>query len=103
VKENCHKSGYSLAHGAGRKMARSKAHALMQNQNPNPRTLLKTDFDSIVVCENKTLIYEEAPAAYKNIDLVVQDLVELGLVKVIASLKPLLTYKFKEPGFGNKS
>jgi release factor H-coupled RctB family protein len=55
-----------------------------------------------VVCENKTLIYEEAPIAYKNIDIVVADLVELGLVSIVASLKPLLTYKFKEPGFGHK-
>jgi release factor H-coupled RctB family protein len=55
-----------------------------------------------VVCENKTLIYEEAPIAYKNIDIVVSDLVELGLVSIVASLKPLLTYKFKEPGFGHK-
>jgi release factor H-coupled RctB family protein len=37
-----------------------------------------------VVCENKTLIYEEAPIAYKNIDLVVKDLVELGLVTLVA-------------------
>ena len=35
-KENCHKSGYSLAHGAGRKMARSKAFAIVKESNPNP-------------------------------------------------------------------
>jgi release factor H-coupled RctB family protein len=62
---------------------------------------LKTELDSIVVCENKQLIYEEAPAAYKNIDTVVGDLVALGLVTKIAQLKPMLTYKFKEPSFGN--
>lgn len=101
-KSNCHLSGYSLAHGAGRKMARSKAFAIVKESNPNPQSLLKTSFDSYVVCENKTLIYEEAPIAYKNIDVVVQDLVELGLVTVVASLRPLLTYKFKEPGFGHK-
>lgn len=77
-------SGFSLAHGAGRKMARSKAFAIVKDQNPNPSSLLKTEFDSIVVCENKTLIYEEAPIAYKNIDLVVKDLVDLGLVTLIA-------------------
>jgi release factor H-coupled RctB family protein len=71
IKDNCHKSGYSLAHGAGRKMARSKAFAIVKESNPNPQSLLKTSFDSYVVCENKTLIYEEAPIAYKNIDVVV--------------------------------
>lgn len=84
IKENCAKSGYSLAHGAGRKMARSKAYAIVKDQNPNPLSLLKTEFDSIVVCENKQLIYEEAPIAYKNIDMVVSDLVELGLVTIVA-------------------
>lgn len=81
-------------------MARSKAYAIVKDQNPNPQALLKTQFDSLVVCENKTLIYEEAPIAYKNIDIVVNDLVELGLVTLVAKLKPLLTYKFKEPTFG---
>eukprot|EP00347_Sterkiella_histriomuscorum_P014760 403359639 len=66
-KENTHLSGYSLAHGAGRKMNR------------------------------------KAPTAYKNIDSVVRDLVEFQLVTIVAQLKPLLTYKFKEPGFGNSN
>jgi release factor H-coupled RctB family protein len=94
------KSGYSLAHGAGRKMNRSKAHALHKNQFPNPNTLLKTEFNSLVVCENKTLIYEEAPTAYKNIENVISDMVAHELITLVVQLKPLLTYKFKEPGFG---
>ena len=73
-----------MAHGAGRKMNRSKALAIAKSQNPNPHSLLKTDFDSLVMCENKTLIYEEAPLAYKNIDSVIRDLVELGFVTVVA-------------------
>jgi len=36
IAENCPNSGYSLAHGAGRKMARSKAFAVVKDQNPNP-------------------------------------------------------------------
>jgi release factor H-coupled RctB family protein len=35
------------------------------------------------------LLYEEAPAAYKNIEAVVQDLVEAGLVSVIATFRPI--------------
>eukprot|EP00347_Sterkiella_histriomuscorum_P008545 403344686 len=102
-KQNTHISGYSLAHGAGRKMNRSKALAINKNKHPNANELLKTDFDSLVVCENKQLVYEEAPTAYKNIDSVVRDLVEFELVTIVAQLKPLLTYKFKEPGFGNSN
>ena len=103
VKENLHMSGYSLAHGAGRKMNRSKAFALHKNKHPNASELLKTEFDSLVVCENKQLVYEEAPTAYKDIDCVVRDLVDFGLVTIVAQLKPVLTYKFKEPGFGTHS
>ncbi|CDW83679.1 release factor h-coupled family protein [Stylonychia lemnae] len=97
--ENVASSGYSLAHGAGRRMNRSKALAINKNKHPNHNDLLKTEFDSLVVCENKQLVYEEAPIAYKNIDSVVRDLVEFGLVTIVAQLKPLLTYKFKEPEF----
>ena len=53
----------------------------------------------MVLCENKALMYEEMPSAYKNVDGVVRDLIEAGLVKVVARLRPVLTYKFKEGGF----
>ena len=97
-------SGYSLAHGAGRKMNRSKALAKHNNQYPNARQLLQTDLDSIVICEKKDLVYEEAPASYKDIDEVVKCLSDdisdeegRGLVRVLATLRPLLTYKYKDP------
>ena len=47
----------------------------------------------IVICGERELLYEEAPAAYKNIEAVIQDLVDAGLVSVIATFRPLLTYK----------
>ena len=34
--------------------------------------------------------------AYKNIERVIRDLLEAGLVRVIASLRPLLTYKTRK-------
>jgi release factor H-coupled RctB family protein len=46
-----------------------------------------------VICEDKALLYEESPQAYKDIDRVVGDLVAAGAVIVIATLRPLLTYK----------
>jgi release factor H-coupled RctB family protein len=39
------------------------------------------------------LLYEEAPAAYKNIEDVIRELVDAGLAAVIATFRPLLTYK----------
>jgi release factor H-coupled RctB family protein len=38
-------------------------------------------------------LYQEAPEAYKNIDAVIDSLAEFGLVAVLATLRPLLTYK----------
>ena len=32
----------------------------------------------------------------KQIDLVVEDLINLGLVEVVAIMRPILTYKFRE-------
>jgi release factor H-coupled RctB family protein len=41
------------------------------------------------------LLYEEAPQAYKNINIVVDDLVQAGLAEVAAVLRPLVTYKVR--------
>ena len=48
-----------------------------------------------MICEDKELLYEEAPQAYKNIAVVIDDFVKAGLVEVIAVLKPLVTYKVR--------
>ena len=58
--------------------------------------LVQTRLGSRVVCEERDLLYEEAPEAYKKIEAVVQDLVAAGLVSVIATLRPLLTYKTRK-------
>ncbi len=58
--------------------------------------LVQTPLGGRVICEERDLLYEEAPAAYKNIEAVIQDLVDAGLVSVIATLRPLLTYKTRK-------
>lgn len=85
-------SAYSLAHGAGRKWTRSAARERMRARF-SAEALTRTSFKSHVVCEDKDLLFEEAPPAYKPIDRVVGDLVEAGLVRVVATLAPVLTYK----------
>jgi release factor H-coupled RctB family protein len=55
--------------------------------------LARTALGSRVICADRALIYEEAPEAYKAIDSVVGVLREAGLVRVLARLKPVLTYK----------
>jgi len=55
--------------------------------------MTQTPLGGRVICEERGLLYEEAPAAYKNIEDVIQELVAAGLASVIATLRPLLTYK----------
>jgi len=86
---------WSLAHGAGRKWARSDARLRMRERF-SVSELAQTSLGGRVICEERDLLYEEAPAAYKSIEAVIQDLVDAGLVSVIATLRPLLTYKTRK-------
>jgi release factor H-coupled RctB family protein len=83
---------WSLAHGAGRKWARSEARQRMRERF-GMHQLTQTPLGGRVICGDRDLLYEEAPAAYKNIEDVVQDLVDAGLASVVATFRPLLTYK----------
>ena len=65
--------------------------------------LVQTPLGGRVVCEERDLLYEEAPAAYKNIEAVIADLVDAGLVSVIATFRPLLTYKTRKAKFSRLS
>ena len=86
---------WSLAHGAGRKWMRSAARQRMRERF-SVDELVQTRLGSRVVCEERDLLYEEAPEAYKNIEDVIADLVDAGLVSVIATLRPLFTYKTRK-------
>jgi len=83
---------WSLTHGAGRKWARSEARQRMRERF-GMHQLTQTPLGSRVICEDRDLLYEEAPAAYKNIEDVIQELVDAGFASVIATFRPLLTYK----------
>ena len=85
-------NAYSLAHGAGRKWKRSEAKGNLSRRY-RVEDLTKTNLGSRVICEDKNLLYEEAPQAYKNIDIVIQDMVDEGLINVIAIYRPVITYK----------
>ncbi len=84
--------GFSLAHGAGRKWKRSAVRGRL-NRHYQVKDLERTSFGSRVVCKQRDLLYEEAPQAYKNISQVISDLVDAGMVDIVATFKPLLTYK----------
>ncbi|KAJ3305678.1 hypothetical protein HDU76_004967 [Blyttiomyces sp. JEL0837] len=101
-------NAYSLPHGAGRKWTRSKAAVMVKNKmqaqsggksrggggsagSDLMESLSVTSLGSCVVCEDRELMVEEAPEAYKDIGDVVKD-VE-GFARVIAIMRPVVTYK----------
>ena len=92
------KSGYSLAHGAGRKLHRSKAKAkVLAKVGSNPSDILSTRFSSAVICEDVNLAAEEHQDAYKEIEDVVSDLAEeAGLIDIVVKFRPLVTYKMRK-------
>jgi len=82
----------SLAHGAGRKWVRTECAGRLKSKY-QLRELQRTALGSRVICDDKALMYEEAPEAYKSIDIVVSDLVDAGLCRLIAEFVPVMTYK----------
>ncbi len=87
--------GFSLAHGAGRKWKRSDARGRLEARY-KANDLLTTKSGCRVICKPRNLLYEEAPQAYKNIDLVVDDLVKAGMIDLVASFQPIISYKTRK-------
>jgi release factor H-coupled RctB family protein len=88
------RSAFSLAHGAGRKWSRTDSRARLE-KHYSVRDLERTELGSYVICEDKSLLYEEAPKAYKNIAIVIDDMVKERLADPVAVLRPLVTYKVR--------
>ncbi|MFD2234612.1 RNA ligase RtcB family protein [Phaeospirillum tilakii] len=83
---------FSLAHGAGRKIARQEAKDRLQHRHRRG-DLGTTPLGGRVVCGDERLLWEEAPDCYKPAASVVAALVEAGLCRVIATLAPVVTFK----------
>lgn len=90
--ENTKDTAFSISHGAGRKWARSLCKSRIRDKYDRD-TIRQNKYKGRFVCHDTDLLFEEAPEAYKNIDTVVQCLLDHNLIKVIATLKPVLTYK----------
>ena len=95
-REESDQSLRSLAHGAGRKWKRGEARGRLSGRQ-RPEDLVTTALGGRVICEDKELLYDEAPENYKGIERVVADLREAGLIDVTATLRPVLTYKLRRP------
>lgn len=82
----------SLSHGAGRKWARSICKSRIDKKYDR-ESIRSTDLKSRVICHDTNLLFAEAPEAYKNIEQVIDVLVEYQLIDVAVTLRPLITFK----------
>lgn len=85
--EKCNQFLYSLNHGAGRKIAR--ANVTEDKVKKTSNNYLKVN----IICNDKDLIIEEAPVAYKNIDIIIDILLENEMIEVVSKMKPMVTFK----------
>ncbi|MFV0412464.1 MAG: RNA ligase RtcB family protein [Oscillospiraceae bacterium] len=90
--QNTALSLWSLSHGAGRKWARSLCSGRIKAKYTK-QSIRQTALKSKVVCHDTPLLYQEAPEAYKNIQHVLNALLQHNLATVVATLRPLITYK----------
>lgn len=86
---------HSLAHGAGRKIARGEAKGKLQHHY-KVADLQQNRWGGCVVCGERDLLWEEAGDCYKDVSGVIDDLASVGLLSVIAVLRPLVTFKTSE-------
>jgi release factor H-coupled RctB family protein len=83
----------SIAHGAGRKLDRRSMHGRVGTNRSELEQLARNRFGGVVVCEDRNMLIEEAPDAYKAIEHVIDDLVAFDLARVVATFRPLVTFK----------
>jgi release factor H-coupled RctB family protein len=81
-----------VAHGAGRRMGRSEAHAKLRDKHKRA-SLARSALGTRVICDDVTLMYEEHPDAYKAIEPVVESLEHAEAAQRVAALVPLITVK----------
>ncbi|AFY58303.1 hypothetical protein Riv7116_5942 [Rivularia sp. PCC 7116] len=84
-----HKFANSASHGAGR--LRSRFELSRGGARETEEELGLTGVDCITLREERRI--EEAPAAYKPIDSVIDVQLKAGIVDVVARLSPILTFK----------
>ncbi len=78
---------YSVNHGAGRRMSRGKAKKTLSVDE------VKGALGSVQINHQIGHVIDEAPQAYKDIDLIIEAVEQAGLARVVAKLDPLFCMK----------
>ena len=68
-------------------------HGRVRAKKSDLERLERNPYGGHVVCRDRDLMIEESPEAYKSIERVIADLVEFGLARVVATFRPLVTFK----------
>ena len=90
--DNTEFSGLSICHGAGRKWPWNLCKGRLERKYTK-ESIKETKMKSSVICHDVNLLYEESGEAYKNIDTIIKVLEEYNLIKVIAVMRPVITFK----------
>lgn len=92
---------FSVNHGAGRVMSRTAAAGKVRRRDGkvikegaiSDERFRESMSHVYLICEDKHAIKEEAPDAYKDIDVVIDIVVGAGLAKPVAKMRPLAVLK----------
>ncbi|MES0491801.1 MAG: RNA ligase RtcB family protein [Leptospirales bacterium] len=84
--------GYSLAHGAGRKWNRIKSRQMSRIKYKD-KDIRNMKGHSALLTNDRNVMLEEAPEAYKNIKTIIADLEQERLIRVVSCFTPRITYK----------
>ncbi|WP_039016887.1 RNA ligase RtcB family protein [Halocynthiibacter namhaensis] len=88
----------SCAHGAGRKYDRASMHGRIAAKKSVLDDMRRPTAQSRVICDDKSMLIEEAPLAYKSATHVAQDLADFGIAETVAKVMPLITFKNAKEG-----
>ena len=88
----------SLAHGAGRRYDRSSMHGRVRARKSDILAMQRTPFGGRILCEDRDLLVEEAPLAYKSAKSVAEDLERTGAAHCVAKFHPIITFKKTREG-----
>ncbi len=88
----------SMAHGAGRKHDRSSMHGRVRAKKSDIAAMQSNAYGGRIICEDRDLMVEEAPQAYKSARSVADDLQTTGVAECIAEFHPLITFKKTRAG-----
>jgi len=92
----------SIAHGAGRKHDRASMEKRVRKNAGDSARLERNPFGGYVLCSDRRLLIEEAPNAYKDIRKVVDDLTAHEMVRPVAIMRPIVTFKTMQAPRGQR-